>query len=79
MPRRNDVENILPHVHGWKSQKDEKMNESWTTTNLLDDKYNGKIFLDENSCWLKFMDEIHSKTIMSDGNHMNMYENYKMN
>ncbi len=47
--------------------------------NFLDDKYNGKIFLDENSCWLKFMDEIHSKTVMSDENHMNMYENYKMN
>jgi hypothetical protein len=31
MPCRNDVENILPHVHGWKSQngwkKDEKKDE----------------------------------------------------
>jgi hypothetical protein len=47
--------------------------------NFLDDKYKGTIFLDENSCWLKCMDEINSRTIMPDGNHVNMDENYKMN
>ncbi len=46
--------------------------------NFLDDKYKGTKKLDENSCWLKCMDE-DSKTIMPNGNHMNMDEDYKMN
>jgi hypothetical protein len=46
---------------------------------ILDDKYKGTSCLDENSCYLKCMDEINSKTIMLDGNHMNMDENSKMN
>ncbi len=53
--------------------------ESWTTMKILDDKYKGTSCLDENSCYLKCMDEINSKTIMLDGNHMNMDENSKMN
>jgi hypothetical protein len=47
--------------------------------NFLDDKYKGTKNLDGNSCWLKCMDEINSKIVIPDGNHVNMDENYKMN
>jgi hypothetical protein len=35
-------------------------------------------FLDERFDMLKSMDETNSKTIMSNENHMHMYERYKM-
>jgi hypothetical protein len=33
MPCKNDVENIFPHVHGWKTQN----GENWALMNFLDD------------------------------------------
>jgi hypothetical protein len=46
--------------------------------NFLDDNYKLTIYLDEKFDKLKCMDEIHSKIIMSDENHMYMDESYKM-
>jgi hypothetical protein len=57
MPHRNDVKNIFPHVHGWKSKLDEMF--GWQIIRL------------------KCIDEIISKTIMSNENHMYMDESYK--
>jgi hypothetical protein len=46
--------------------------------NFLDGKCKQTNYLDEICDELKCMDEINSKTIMPNGNHMYMYESYKM-
>ncbi len=72
------MENIFPHVHGWKSQKGMKcLDESWTSMNFLDDNYKLMNYLDEKSDKLKCMDGTNSKTIMLDENHIYMDESYK--
>ncbi len=45
--------------------------------NFLDDNYKQTIFLGERFNKLKCMDDINSKTVMWDENHMYMDESYK--
>ncbi len=66
MPHMNDVENIFPCVHGWKSQNGRKVWMIITSWGII---------------WminmLKCMDGIHSKVVMLDENHIYMDETYK--
>jgi hypothetical protein len=79
MPHKNDVENIFPHVHGWKSQNGwkvwMKIEHQWTFWMIIT---SSQIVLDERFNKLKCMDEINSKIVMWDENHMYMDESYKI-
>jgi len=76
MPPRNDVENIFPHVHGWKSENEwnvwMKVEHQWTFWMIITSR---RIVWMKDS--MKCMDKTNSKTFMVDENHMYMDESYK--